>query len=231
MQAIHHFTLVRYILKTKVLLSGPGLDVLQKSGKDPCGVGLKGIGTNSIFCGGCSSWIHKKCSGIPGHLKSDTSFRCKRCIVQARPIDGRLMTVVTVCREKLEGCHLPFTLGTAYPQVAIVNLLLSQAAVSHGAKSISSCPSSLPAHFPSPSEEVFNSCVRSTMLHVSETWAPTLSDLHLLQHSDPSYDSLDVQSHQQESSHLAGSLWEDAAWQSGKGTPHPPTQMARPYRM
>ena len=31
-------------------------------------------------------------------------------------------------------------------------------------------------------------------------------------------------------SQLAGSLGEDAAWQSGKGTPHPPAQMARSYR-
>ena len=72
--------------KTNVMISWPGLDVLQKSGKDPCDVSLNGAGTDAIFCGG---WIHKKCSGIPGRLKSDASFRCKRCIGQARPIDGR----------------------------------------------------------------------------------------------------------------------------------------------
>ena len=43
--------------KTKVLISGPGLDVLPKSGKDPCSMCLKGVGINSIFCGGCSSWF------------------------------------------------------------------------------------------------------------------------------------------------------------------------------
>ena len=88
--------------KTNVLISGLGLDVLQKSGKDPCDVYLKGIYTNTIFCGGCSSWIHKKCSGIPGCLKFDANFRCKRCTGQARPIDGRLMTKITVGWEKLE---------------------------------------------------------------------------------------------------------------------------------
>ena len=31
---------------------------------------------------------------------------------------------------------------------------------------------------------VCNSCVRSAMLHASETWAPTLSDLHHLQCND-----------------------------------------------
>ena len=35
--------------KTKVLISGPGLDVLQKSDKDLCGVCLKGVGTDSNF--------------------------------------------------------------------------------------------------------------------------------------------------------------------------------------
>ena len=46
--------------------------------------------------------VDKKCSGVPGRLESDDGFRCKRCTGQARPIDGRLMTEVTVGREKLE---------------------------------------------------------------------------------------------------------------------------------
>ena len=87
--------------KTKVLMSGLGLSVLQKSSKDPCGVCLKGVGTNFIFCGGCVRWIHKNCSGIPSRLKSDASFMCKR-IGQDRPRDGRLMTEVTLGQEKLE---------------------------------------------------------------------------------------------------------------------------------
>ena len=86
--------------KTKVVISG--LDMLQKSVKDPCGVCLKGVSTNSSFCGGCSSWIHKKCGGIPGCLKFDISSRCKPCTGQARPIDSILMTEVTVGQEALK---------------------------------------------------------------------------------------------------------------------------------
>ena len=41
--------------KTKALISGPGLDVIQKSDNDPCVVCLNGVAINSIFCGGCSS--------------------------------------------------------------------------------------------------------------------------------------------------------------------------------
>ena len=42
-----------------------------------------------------------------------------------------------------------------------------------------------PRSFPITSKgRVFNSCFRSAMLHASETWAPTLPDLHRLQRND-----------------------------------------------
>ena len=81
--------------KTKVLISELGLDVFQKSDKDICTVCLKGVCTNSIFPGGCSRWVHKRPSGIPGPLKPDPSFRCKQCT-------GRPMKGDTVGGEKLE---------------------------------------------------------------------------------------------------------------------------------
>jgi hypothetical protein len=65
--------------KTKVMVSGRDMDVLKKSGKDPCAVCLTGTGRNSILCGTCSRWVHKKCSGIPGKLTADSEFSCKRC--------------------------------------------------------------------------------------------------------------------------------------------------------
>ena len=65
--------------KIKVLISGPGLDLLPKPGKDICGVCLKDVGTNPISSGGCSSWVNKKCRGICGSLKPNSSFRCKWC--------------------------------------------------------------------------------------------------------------------------------------------------------
>ena len=44
--------------KKKIMVSGLDLDLLKKSGKDPCGVCQKGVGSNAIFCGGCLCWIH-----------------------------------------------------------------------------------------------------------------------------------------------------------------------------
>ena len=37
--------------KTKIMVSGMDLDLLKKSGKDPCGVCQKGVGSNAIFRG------------------------------------------------------------------------------------------------------------------------------------------------------------------------------------
>ena len=65
--------------KTKVLCSGRDLDVLVDTGKWPCGVCRRGVGRNSIFCQGCSNWIHKTCSGISGRLVHNPSYRCPRC--------------------------------------------------------------------------------------------------------------------------------------------------------
>ena len=88
--------------KTKIMVSGMDLDLLKKSGKDPCGVCQKGVGSNAIFCGGCLCWIHKKCSGIKGPLRPDPDFRCARCLGKARPIDGRTVKEVKVDDETME---------------------------------------------------------------------------------------------------------------------------------
>ena len=45
--------------KTKVMISGRDLHTLQTSGKYPCAVCRKGVRKYSIFCNGCSFWVHK----------------------------------------------------------------------------------------------------------------------------------------------------------------------------
>ena len=52
---------------TKIMVGGLDLDLLKKSGKVPCSVCQKGVGSNAILSsGGCLRWIHKKCSDIKG---------------------------------------------------------------------------------------------------------------------------------------------------------------------
>ena len=41
---------------------------------------LQGVGDNSILCLECLRWVHKRCSGISGKLKSNVDFHCRRCM-------------------------------------------------------------------------------------------------------------------------------------------------------
>ena len=71
--------------KTKVMICGAGLDLLQSSGEYPCAVCPTGVGNNSIYCKGCKLWVHKKCSGLQ-RLTPKPDYRCARCLGNARPI-------------------------------------------------------------------------------------------------------------------------------------------------
>ena len=136
------------------LISGPGLDVLQKSGKEPCGLCLKGVQAQTPFFVAVAPVGSTRIAAVP--RLSEAWSRCKRCSEKARPIDGRLLWQRSQWGGKsLRWCHLSVTLGTAYAQGAVVNSLLSQDVASHGANSASFCLSSPPAHFPSPPEEEF----------------------------------------------------------------------------
>ena len=87
--------------KTKIMICGMGLDLLQSSSKFPCAVCRSGVGSNSIFCKGCKHWVHKKCSGLK-RLTEDPDYRCTRCQGTARPLDGRPQREVQVGSDKLE---------------------------------------------------------------------------------------------------------------------------------
>ena len=87
--------------KTKIMICGTGLDLLESSGEFPCAVCLTGVGSNSIFCKGCKHWVHKKCSGLK-RLKKDPDYRCTRCQGTAHPLDGKQQKEVQVGPDKLE---------------------------------------------------------------------------------------------------------------------------------
>ena len=87
--------------KTKIMICGTGLDLLQGSGEFPCAVCRTGVGSNSIFCNGCKHWVHKKCSGLK-RLKQDPDYRCTQCQGTALPLDGRPQKEVQVGPDKLE---------------------------------------------------------------------------------------------------------------------------------
>ena len=89
--------------KIKIMICGKNLHSLKDSGKHRCGVFGKEVGSSLIFCDGCHSWMHKKCSGFKGRQKADPNYICKRCMGLCRPVDGRPGKHVTLEGIQLDG--------------------------------------------------------------------------------------------------------------------------------
>ena len=67
-------------MKSKVMVSKPGTAKPVTSRKFPCGVCTKGVGSNSVMCTSCNSWVHRRCSGIKGRLQNAcATFVCRIC--------------------------------------------------------------------------------------------------------------------------------------------------------
>ena len=153
--------------KTKIMICGMGLDLLQSSDEFPCAVCHTGVGSNSIFCKGCKHWVHKKGSGLK-RLTEDPDYRCTRCQGTSRPLDGRPQREVQVGPDKLEvvasfcylgdmlsaagGCEFSTSVKTALKKFKELKPVLSSHYLSFKTRG-----------------RVYSSCMRSAMLHASET--------------------------------------------------------------
>ena len=170
--------------KTKVMIYGTGLDLLQSSGQYPWAFCRTGVGNNSIYCNGCKLWVHKKCSGLQ-RLTPNPDYRSARCMGNARPIDGRPQSELQVGPDKLVvvasfcylgdmlsaggGCEMAVTthVKTAWKKFRELLPLLTSRHLSYKTRG-----------------HVYSSCVRSAMLHASETWPLTKTNLQRLQRND-----------------------------------------------
>ena len=170
--------------KTKIMICGTGLDLLQSSGEFPCAVCPTGVGSNYIFCNGCKHWVHKKCRGLK-RLKKNPDYSRTWCQETAHPLDGRPQKEVQIGPDKLEvvasfcylgdmlsaagGCELSTTtpVKTAWKKFKDLLPVLSSRHLS-----FKTCG------------HVYSSCVGSAMLHASDTWPLTKPNLHSLQRND-----------------------------------------------
>ena len=154
-----------------------GLELLQSSGEYPCIVWHTGVGNNSIYCNGCKLWVHKKCRGLQ-RLTPNPDIRCAWCMGNARPIDGRPQNEVQVRPDKLEvvpsfcylgdmlsaggGCKITATtrVKTAWNKFMELLPVLTSRNASYKTRG-----------------HVYSSCLQSAMLHASETWPLTKTNL------------------------------------------------------
>ena len=171
--------------KTQCMVSGQQLDVLAKSGKYPCSVCLSGTGRNAILCGKCSSWVHKKCSGINGRLIADPEYVWPRCLGNARPIDGRPIKEVEVDGHKLDVVSQFCYLGDMLSSGGGCELAATVRCKTAWGKFRELIPILTNRHIALPTRgRIYSTCVRSAMLHGSETWATASSTLNRLRRND-----------------------------------------------
>ena len=139
---------------------------------------------NSILC---SSYllVHKKCSSICGRLSANPGFVCPRCQGKAQLINCCQASGIPVddCSLDVESefCYLGDVLsaGGGCAQAIIARSRIAWGKFRKLRPLLTSRDLS-----PRFRGRVFNSIVRSALLHGSETWAPTASDLLCLQRTD-----------------------------------------------
>ena len=170
--------------RTKIIICGTGLDLLQSLGEFPCAVCGSGVGSNSIFCNGCKHWVHKIYIGLK-RLKKDPDYRCTRCQGTARPLDGRPQKEVQVGPDKLEVvasfCHLGDMLSAA----GGCKLSTTTRVKTAWKKFKDLLPALSSRHLSFKTRGcMYSSCVRSAMLHASETSPLTKPNLQRLQRND-----------------------------------------------
>ena len=61
--------------KTKIMVGRVDLQSVKDSGKYPCSVCRKDVGTNFIYCTGCLHWVYKSCSGAISSLKLNPDYQ------------------------------------------------------------------------------------------------------------------------------------------------------------
>ena len=142
------------------------------------------MGRNSVFCNSCKHWVHKKCSGLM-RLKKDPDYRCTRYQGTARPLDGRLQKEVQVGPDKLEVIASFCYLGDMLSAAGGCQLSTKTRVKTAWKKFKDLLPVLSSRHLSFKTHgRVYSSCVQSAMLHASETWPLTKSNLQRLQQNN-----------------------------------------------
>jgi len=159
--------------KTKVMISEERQKVRQKAVRWPCGVCSKGVGSSSLQC---TSWVHKKCSGIKGSMsKVAKSFICRGCL---NPVTSAGRTSVDIgASAKLElvdkFCYLGDMLSVEV-RIRIGWNKFRQLVPLLTNKDVSLIMRG----------RLCSNCVRSGMLHGSETWPVRKENVVALQRTE-----------------------------------------------
>ena len=134
----------------------------------------------------CLRWVHKRCCGISGKLKSNTDFHCRRCLEGENGLfqSVLLKEVVIEPNMKLECvpkfCYLGNTLGVGGVEEA------ARARVRCAWAKFKELPPTLTARVASYRIErkIYKACVQSVLTYGTETWAMKVANLQSLESTE-----------------------------------------------
>src|SRR5258708_2411399 len=169
--------------KTKVMNCKVGVGQVENSGKYPCGICRKGVGVNSICCGSCKKWIHKRCSGVVGNIEKMVNFMCRNCAAGGVKVVDELKQFVLLNKvgvvEKF--CYLGDFIGKGggaeessrarvrcdWGKFMELKMLLTARGASLRVKG-----------------KIYRACVQRVLVYGSETWAMKVDDMQRLQRTE-----------------------------------------------
>jgi len=154
-------------------------------GKFLCGICRKGVGVNSICCGSCKKWIHKRCSGVVGNIEKIVNFMCRNCAAGGVKVVDELKQFVLGNGDKVgvveKFCYLGDVIGKgggaeessrarvrcAWGKFMELKMLLTARGASLRVKG-----------------KIYRACVQRVLVYGSETWAMKVDDMQRLQRTE-----------------------------------------------
>ena len=97
--------------KTKIMESECDIGSASSLGRLSCSLCKKGVNSNLLCL--CEHWVHKRCSDMKGRLRSAPDYKCRKCTVEVRPLEGLPAESVAVNNESLEQVNKFCYLGAA----------------------------------------------------------------------------------------------------------------------
>ena len=171
--------------KTKVMKCRNSSGETEDSGKWPCGVCRKGVGRNSVVCGSCKKWIHKKCAGVKGRLKADVNFCCSVCASGGHSNTTHENELLLDDAGSLECvdkfCYLGDMLGSGG---GAGNAVRTRVRCAWGKFRELAPILTLRGMSLKMKGKIYMACVQSVMVYGSETWTMKVDDMQRLERTE-----------------------------------------------
>ena len=163
------------IEKTKIMVTGKECESTVNSGKYPCGVCGKGVGSNSVLCTECGKWVHHRCSHLQNVLAA-RDYVCPRCVrLRNGPITQPEDVIIgpeegDVVEEVESFCYL----GTLVDREGGVERAVRARVAAAWAKWREIAGLLTNKRIPLKSRaHIYETCIRSVLLYGAESWPLT----------------------------------------------------------